>query len=130
MSLLLIHIFFICINIGLFTVQTATSTDLGAIPYPDSMSNESTGTLSQITNPSNSTDGTPFDFITETAFQGSRAIQIMIDAITGGFIFNVISSSIIPLPEQFVIGVKILIGFLLAIQIFYFFTGRSSTHLT
>lgn len=114
----------------MFTVQTATDTDLGAISFPDSMTDENEGTLSQITNPTNSTDGTPFDFITETAFQGSRAIQIMIDAITGGFIFNVISASIIPLPEAFVTGIQILIGILLAVQIFYFFTGRQLTHLT
>jgi len=94
------------------------------------MTDEDEGTLAQITTPTNSTDGTAFDFFTEAAFQGSLAIQIMIDAITGGFIFNVISASIVPLPDSFLTGVKILIGVLLAIQIFYFFTGRQSTHLT
>ena len=131
MSYLLIYFFFMAVNVGLFTVQTATGYDLGAIPYPDSLLDENTGTLAQITAPSNSTDGDIFNFENEQAFQAGRSIQIVIDMVTGGFVINVIDSlNIVELPDAFLVGIKILLGILLIVQLFYWFSRLSQSKMT
>ena len=131
MSYLLIYFFFMAFNVGLFTVQTSTGYDLGAIPYPNSMTDESSGILSQIIAPSNSTDGEIFNFENDQAYQAGRSIQIVIDMLTGGFVINVIDSmDIVEFPAEFITGVKILLGILLIVQIFYWFSRLSQSKMT
>ena len=128
MSLLLLHVFFVCINIGFFVVTGFSGENLGGQPLPDNFDGDKpTGEFANIINPINSTgDGTVFDGIYEFAEAANSATKIMINTVTGGFIWDTIDGSIIDLPENFVIGIKSLLGILLAVQIFYWWSGRSS----
>ena len=132
MSLLLLHVFFICLNIGFFVVTGFSGQDLGGQPLPDNFDGDnSTGDLANIKNPTNSTgNNNVFDRIYEFAEAANSATMIMFNAVTGGFIFDTIDGTIIDLPENFVIGIKSLIGILLGIQIFYWWSGRSSGKLS
>ena len=132
MSLLLLHVFFICINIGFFVVTGFSGQSLGGQPLPDNFDGtKPTGDFANIINPTNSTgDGNIFDGIYEFAEAANAATLIMINTVTGGFIWNTIDGTIIDLPENFVIGIKSLLGILLAVQIFYWWSGRSSGKLS
>ena len=132
MSLLLLHVFFICINIGFFVVSGHSGEDLGGQRLPDTFDgNKPTGKFSNIKTPTNSTgDGNIFDGIKEFGEAANSSTLLMINAVTGGFIWDTIDGTVLDLPENFVIGIKSLLGILLAVQVFYWWSGRSSGKLT
>lgn len=123
MSYLLIYIFFICLNVGLATVESVADVDLGAVNLPN------TQELSEQIQEPHGDDGI-LDFLTQGVAQAGASTQLIIDALTGGFVLNVIDSAVIGLPATLTLGVRTLLLFLLAVQIYYLFSGRIMSRLT
>lgn len=123
MNFLVIHIFFLCINIGFGTVEYSTGFDLGSIDNEDY-----SDLIDDISEP-NGDDGV-LDWLTDTYAQAGASTKLIINAITGGFIIDFIDSVVPNLPDIFIIGVKSVILFMLAIQVFVLFSGRIITKLS
>ena len=133
MSLLLLHVFFVCANIGFFVISDYSGQDLGGQELPAGINETGAlqGELAGLSGPTNSTgDGSILDGITEFAESASSATLVMFNAVTGGFIFDTINDTVLDLPDAFVTGIKSLIGILLGVQVFYWWSGRSHGRLT
>ena len=131
MSLLLLHVFFICVNIGFFVISDFSGLQLGGQTLPPGINSTGglEGDLAELSNPT-ADDGSPLSGIVQFAESASSATLIMFKAVTGGFIFDSIDNTVLDLPDAFVTGMQSLIGILLAVQVFYWWTGRSSPKLT
>ena len=81
------------------------------------------GTLfGDVTNPVNSTDSAPWDFLTDNLFFGLQQIQNLVDLFTGGFVWQFLGT--LGLPNEFVLIIQGVIGIFFAITIIHFWTGR------
>ena len=123
MSYILIYVFFLCLNIGLATVESVVGVDLGAIDLPD------TQDLSEKIRQPQGDDGI-LDFLTQGVEQAGASAKLIIDALSGGFVLNVIDNAVIDLPDTLTTGVRALLLFLLAVQVYYLFSGRIMSKLS
>ena len=132
MSYLSLHIFFICLNIGFLTITDFSNTPLGGQTLPEYFNGEEpSGKFKDILQPTNSAgDGSILDGITQGAELANSMTYIMVNALTGGFIFDTINNTVLELPQTFVNGLKALLGLLLALHIFYLWSGRSTAKNT
>jgi len=150
-----IYFFFLILNLSLFVINGFLLEDPGpnttvSLTFSEEHLNE-TGTLifnstnpigdnstlvGQLHNPVNQTSGSPFD-----AFNDQDAISIIVEGLsnftklfTGGFIFDVLaafSSSIgIDFPQEFIIAMNVIIGFITALFLIFVFFGRAFTAFT
>ncbi len=149
-----IYFFFLILNMSLFVINGFLIDDPGpnttiSLSFSEVHLNE-TGTLiynatdptgdnstlvGQFHFPTNSTgDNTPFDEFADSDFVIIEGVQNFIKLFTGGFIFDVLDSfteSIgIDFPEEFILAMNVIIGFVTALFIVFVLFGRAFTSFT
>lgn len=132
MGFLLIQMVFLCINVGLFVFQPLAGYDLGAQPFPNyyNQTNPSGTLVANVTNPTNQTTGSPFDIFTQPIQIIQQISYFIVNALTMGFIINVLSASLLHLPLLLIIGIQSILGILLAAEIIFYWTGRYNFSLS
>lgn len=132
MGFVLIQLVFLCINVGLFVFQPLAGYNLGAQAFPNYYNQTNpTGTLvANVTNPQNQTTGSPFDIFTQPIQIIQQISYFIVNALTMGFIINVMSTSLLHLPPLLIIGIQSVLGILLAAEIIFYWTGRYNFSLS
>ena len=107
--------------------QSVAGTDMPAVMEFDYATNStitSGNLLGNVTNtiPTNSTNSTPLDPITDSLFYPIAILQGFINFLTGGFIWQTLA--LFGLPSIFVVILQTVIGILLVRTIIYYVTGR------
>ena len=137
-----IYIFLLCVNVGIFVLDSADPNITLVSPFssenvsttiPDDIagigltnSTIAAGTLAAGVGTSvvNGTadPSTVLDPIQDSLFFPFAIFETFINFLTAGFIWNTLG--LFGLPTPFIMGLQAIIGFLLAITIIYYFTGR------
>ena len=136
-----IYIFLLCVNVGIFVLDSADPTITLVSPFssenvsttiPDVIagigftnSTNAAGTLvagvgTSVVNGTGSS--TILDPIQDSLFFPFAIFETFINFLTAGFIWNTLG--LFGLPTPFIMGLQAIIGFLLSITIIYYFTGR------
>jgi len=136
-----IYIFLLCVNVGIFVldsadpnitlvspfssedVSTTIPTDIAGIGLTNSTNAAGTLVAGVGTSVVNGTgSSTVLDPIQDSLFFPFAIFETFINFLTAGFIWNTLG--LFGLPTPFIMGLQAIIGFLLAISIIYYFTGR------
>ena len=136
-----IYIFLLCVNVGIFVldsadpsitlvspfssedVSTTIPTDIAGIGLTNSTNASGTLVAGVGTSVVNGTgSSTVLDPIQDSLFFPFAIFETFINFLTAGFIWNTLG--LFGLPTPFIMGLQAIIGFLLAITIIYYFTGR------
>ena len=118
---------YVCYFDSVFDLEIRTPIDATEI-VPTSQPNiyngtDQSGTLyANVTNPTNATDSTPWDFLNDNLFFGLQQIQNLVALFTGGFVWSFLET--LGLPSAFVVILQGVIGIFFAITVIHFWTGR------
>jgi hypothetical protein len=132
MGFLIIHVFFLCLNVGLAGVSSISGYSMGAQAFPNyyNQTNPSGTLVANVTNPVNQTTGSPFNIFTQPIQIIQQITYFIVNALTMGFIINAMSASLLHLPAVLMIGIQSVLGILLAVEIIFYWTGRYNFSLS
>ena len=136
-----IYIFILCVNAGIFVldsvdpttsllspfsseeVSTSIPSDIAGLGITNSTNASGTLVAGVGTSVVNGTGSSSIlDPIQDSVFFPFAVFETFINFLTGGFIWNTLG--MFGMPIAFVIAMQSIIGFLLVITIIYYFTGR------